>query len=77
MFGVLSLITSSCIMADLLLPVRTPDKNICLDPDWASSTKGLFICITCSGIHRNLGSDVSVVKSLRLDTWTDIKLEVR
>lgn len=48
-----------------------------VDPEWASASKGLFICITCSGIHRNLGAQVSVVKSLRLDTWTDEKLKVR
>lgn len=46
------------------------------DPEWASASKGLFICITCSGIHRNLGAQVSVVKSLKLDTWTDEKLKV-
>ena len=48
----------------------------CIDPEWASASKGLFICISCSGIHRNLGAHVSVVKSLRLDTWTVEKLKV-
>ncbi|KAJ7376415.1 ArfGAP with dual PH [Desmophyllum pertusum] len=56
-------------------------NNTCADcgasnPEWASASKGLFICITCSGIHRNLGAQVSVVKSLRLDTWTDEKLKL-
>ena len=49
---------------------------ITTDPEWASASMGLFICISCSGIHRNLGAQVSVVKSLRLDTWTDEKLKV-
>lgn len=66
----------------LLLPVRivhffkTQLLLTLTDPDWASSTMGLFICISCSGIHRNLGIQISVVKSLRLDTWTDSKLQV-
>ena len=46
------------------------------DPEWSSASIGLFICIKCSGIHRNLGPQISVVKSLRLDTWTDEKLKV-
>ncbi|XP_078385204.1 arf-GAP with dual PH domain-containing protein 2 isoform X2 [Cetorhinus maximus] len=38
------------------------------DPDWASYTLGVFICLNCSGIHRNL-SGISRVKSIRLDFW--------
>ncbi|XP_078081959.1 arf-GAP with dual PH domain-containing protein 1 isoform X1 [Mustelus asterias] len=40
------------------------------DPDWASYTLGVFICLNCSGIHRNL-SGISRVKSIRLDFWDD------
>jgi hypothetical protein len=40
------------------------------DPDWASLNLGILVCIECSGIHRNLGSHVSKVRSLSLDTWT-------
>lgn len=36
------------------------------DPDWASYTLGVFICLSCSGIHRNI-PHVSKVKSVRLD----------
>ncbi|KAG2463821.1 ADAP1 protein, partial [Polypterus senegalus] len=39
-------------------------------PEWASSTLGIFICHTCSGIHRNI-SEVSKVKSLTLARWED------
>ncbi|CAK1598426.1 unnamed protein product [Parnassius mnemosyne] len=40
-----------------------------LDPDWASLNLGILICIECSGIHRNLGSHISRVRSLDLDEW--------
>ncbi|KAK0414802.1 hypothetical protein QR680_011621 [Steinernema hermaphroditum] len=40
-----------------------------LKPDWASLNLGTLICIECSGIHRNLGSHISKVRSLELDDW--------
>jgi PREDICTED: similar to centaurin-gamma 2 (ARF-GAP with GTP-binding protein-like, ankyrin repeat and pleckstrin homology domains 1) (AGAP-1) (GTP-binding and GTPase-activating protein 1) (GGAP1) len=40
-----------------------------LDPDWASLNLGSLICIECCGIHRNLGTHISRVRSLDLDDW--------
>lgn len=39
------------------------------DPDWASLNLGSLMCIECSGIHRNLGTHLSRVRSLDLDDW--------
>ncbi|XP_031632151.1 centaurin-gamma-1A [Contarinia nasturtii] len=39
-----------------------------ITPEWASLNLGILICIECSGIHRNLGSHISKVRSLDLDT---------
>ncbi|XP_039109595.1 arf-GAP with dual PH domain-containing protein 2 isoform X4 [Hyaena hyaena] len=44
------------------------------DPDWASYKLGIFICLNCSGVHRNF-PDISRVKSVRLDFWDDSTVE--
>ncbi|XP_035657434.1 arf-GAP with GTPase, ANK repeat and PH domain-containing protein 1-like isoform X16 [Branchiostoma floridae] len=38
-------------------------------PDWASLNLGALMCIECSGVHRNLGTHLSRVRSLDLDDW--------
>ncbi|XP_074068843.1 arf-GAP with Rho-GAP domain, ANK repeat and PH domain-containing protein 3 isoform X2 [Macrotis lagotis] len=42
-------------------------------PDWASINLGVVICKHCAGQHRALGSGVSKVQSLKLDTsiWSN------
>uniref|UniRef100_A0A5F8G5D5 ArfGAP with dual PH domains 2 n=1 Tax=Monodelphis domestica TaxID=13616 RepID=A0A5F8G5D5_MONDO len=44
------------------------------DPDWASYKLGIFICLNCSGVHRNF-PEISRVKSVRLDFWDDSIVE--
>uniref|UniRef100_A0A803YGE5 Arf-GAP domain-containing protein n=1 Tax=Meleagris gallopavo TaxID=9103 RepID=A0A803YGE5_MELGA len=45
------------------------ESRCAVDPTWASLNLGALICIECSGIHRNLGTHVSRVRSLDLDDW--------
>ena len=43
------------------------------DPEWGSLNHGCLLCIECSGVHRNLGSHISRVRSLQLDEWRSVK----
>ncbi|XP_003737279.1 stromal membrane-associated protein 1 [Galendromus occidentalis] len=56
--------------------LREEENKYCADcdakgPRWASWNLGIFVCIRCAGIHRNLGVHISRVKSVNLDSWTD------
>lgn len=44
------------------------DCNSDVRVEWVSINLGLIICIECSGIHRSLGTHISKVRSLTLDT---------
>ncbi|PHH67914.1 hypothetical protein CDD82_1006 [Ophiocordyceps australis] len=61
--------------------LKLEPNKICADckrnkhPRWASWNLGVFICIRCSGIHRGMGTHISRVKSVDLDSWTDEQLQ--
>eukprot|EP00020_Sapocribrum_chincoteaguense_P013143 CAMPEP_0170734190 /NCGR_PEP_ID=MMETSP0437-20130122/2464_1 /TAXON_ID=0 /ORGANISM="Sexangularia sp." /LENGTH=816 /DNA_ID=CAMNT_0011072499 /DNA_START=36 /DNA_END=2486 /DNA_ORIENTATION=+ len=43
------------------------------DPVWVSINLGILVCIDCSGVHRQLGTHITKVRSLELDRW-DVEL---
>ncbi|KAI0453741.1 hypothetical protein F5B21DRAFT_478369 [Xylaria acuta] len=61
--------------------LKLEPNKVCADckrnkhPRWASWNLGIFICIRCSGIHRGMGTHISRVKSVDLDSWTDEQLQ--
>eukprot|EP01035_Chromulina_nebulosa_P018718 gene18718-24479_t len=64
----------------LELLLKLPENLTCADcgkrgPRWASANLGVFFCIECSGIHRNLGVHISFVRSVNLDSWTKAQVD--
>jgi len=56
-----------------------PGNDMCIDcprrnPEWASVSLGIFLCLECSGLHRGLGTHISFVRSVRMDSWSDAQL---
>ncbi|CAG8453631.1 818_t:CDS:2 [Funneliformis mosseae] len=59
---------------------KQPGNDTCADcgvkgPRWASHNLGLFLCIRCGGLHRKMGTHISKVKSISLDSWTPEQIE--
>ncbi|KAG7097304.1 hypothetical protein E1B28_004666 [Marasmius oreades] len=42
-----------------------------LNPQWASLSFAIFLCLQCAGTHRGFGVHVSFVRSISMDTWQD------
>ena len=60
--------------------LKKPENKFCADckrtsPSWASINLGVFVCINCSGCHREIGVHVTKIKSVNLDVWAEDTLK--
>ncbi|KAK0491314.1 ArfGap-domain-containing protein [Armillaria novae-zelandiae] len=44
------------------------------NPQWASLSFAVFMCLQCAGMHRGFGVHITFVRSLSMDTWQDDQL---
>jgi len=61
--------------------LKLPDNRECADchsktPRWASITFGAFVCLRCSGQHRQLQVHITKIKSVNLDKWQPEMVEM-
>jgi len=56
-----------------------PGNDKCIDcqaahPSWCSLGFGVLLCLECSGRHRGMGTHITLVQSLDLDSLTDVQV---
>ncbi|GJJ14576.1 hypothetical protein Clacol_008841 [Clathrus columnatus] len=66
------------ILLDL---INKPGNDVCADckskgPRWASHNLGIFLCVNCASIHRKIGTHITKVKSITMDSWTKEQVEI-
>lgn len=56
------------------------DNKKCIDcsnpnPQWASLSFAVFLCLQCAGVHRGFGVHISFVRSVSMDTWQEEQIK--
>ncbi|KAF7800133.1 hypothetical protein EIP86_011378 [Pleurotus ostreatoroseus] len=63
-----------------LLKNESLDNKHCVDcgspnPQWATVSFAVFLCLQCAGVHRGFGVHVSFVRSVSMDTWQEEQIK--
>lgn len=46
------------------------------DYEWCSLSFGVFVCLVCAGFHRSLGTHITTVRSMKLDSISSYQLDI-
>ncbi|KAI0089060.1 hypothetical protein BDY19DRAFT_889752 [Irpex rosettiformis] len=45
------------------------------NPQWATVSFAVFLCLSCAGVHRGFGVHISFVRSVSMDTWQEEQIK--
>ncbi|KAL4996891.1 hypothetical protein BDV10DRAFT_170971 [Aspergillus recurvatus] len=65
-------------LQDLIRSVPGNDRCadcLAMNPGWASWNIGVFLCMRCAALHRKMGTHISKVKSLSMDSWASDQVD--
>lgn len=59
---------------------KLPGNDTCIDcgcknTEWGSVSFGILFCAPCSGGHRGLGTHISRVRSVKMDSWSEVQMK--
>ena len=60
-------------MIAVFLPNITVDKK---PAQWASVNNAIYLCLNCAGVHRGFGVNISYMRSITMDSWSENQMNL-